>query len=209
MLGDKIKLKPKYFEPAQQFLDLVMPLTSKTTICIGGESGSGKSTLAKAIQKLLNEQSIQTCIIHMDDYFILPPKTNHEARLNDIKHVGPSEVNLELMKEHIAAFSNGDKAIDKPLVDYEANNILKETLLIEDKSVLIAEGTYVNLINNFTHNIFINRNYKHTYEARIQRARDPIIPYNERVLAIEHEIISKFKSKADFLLDLNYQISKN
>jgi len=207
MIGDNIELKPKYLIPAQQILNKIGGIVSRTTICIGGESGSGKSTLAFAIKKLLVDQAKECAILHMDDYFFLPPKSNHEARLNDISHVGPAEVNLELLAQHISAFKKGESSIDKPLVDYKVNLIIQETLDFKNTDVLIIEGTYTNLIKQCDHSVFIDRTYKDTYADRIRRARDPIIPFNERVLAIEHEIVSKLKSNATFIMDATYNIS--
>ena len=55
-------------------------LDKKIAIGIGGESGSGKSVTAYALQRILADHNIQSVVIQMDDYFILPPKLNHENR---------------------------------------------------------------------------------------------------------------------------------
>ena len=49
-------------------------------ISIAGESGSGKSVSAIALKKKLQQIGTQALIIHQDNYFKLPPKTNHLKR---------------------------------------------------------------------------------------------------------------------------------
>ncbi|MEO1262241.1 MAG: hypothetical protein AAFZ15_25770 [Bacteroidota bacterium] len=209
MIGDIIKIEDRHLVPAISIVEKIrekISATDKYAITVGGESGSGKSTLAYAIRNVLENEKISCYIFHMDDYFRLPPNTNHEARLEDINWVGPGEVRLDLLQEHIKAFKNGEQGIEKPLVHYKANNILSENINFTGTKVVIAEGTFTTLLKNIDTKIFMLRNYVDTRENRIKRARDPIIPFNEKVLEIEHKIISKHKKMADILVDKNYKI---
>lgn len=204
MIGDKITLSAKYLEPANHILDLI-PMENGFTICVAGESGSGKSTLALALQQVMEERGLKAVVLHMDDYFILPPATNHAEREKDISWVGPGEVKLELLQEHIQQFKMGDKVIHKPLVNYSENSIGSEDLDLTEVQVLIVEGTYTSLLETDLR-IFINRTYLDTFEDRVKRARDPITPFVESVLAIEHGIISGQAGQADIIIDKTFEI---
>lgn len=144
----------------------------------------------------------------MDDYFKFPPKTNHENRQKSLDNVGMHEVNLVVIQENINEFKSGKYSIEKPLVHYQNNSVSQEILDTKDVQVLIIEGTYVLSIEDFDFSIFIDRNYKDTYENRMKRNRDEQSDFVEKVLDIEHQIIRQFKYKADILLGKNYQIVK-
>ncbi len=49
----------------------------------------------------------------MDDYFKLPPRSNHENRLKSLDNVGLQEVNLNLIQENIKDFKKGKITIEK------------------------------------------------------------------------------------------------
>ena len=210
MIGDIIRIKPHHLTPAREIFGLVKTqLEAAETafaMTVGGESGSGKSTLSLAIEEVLKQKGYRCFIFHMDDYFRLPPKDNHDRRVENIVHVGPDEVNLELLQEHIDRCREGTEQLKKPLVHYRENKIREVIVELADVDVVIAEGTYVTLLERIDCKIFMLRNYLDTYEDRVKRARDPIIPFNEEVLKIEHEIVRKHKDRADILVDNEYGV---
>lgn len=212
MIGDVINLEQKHLDTAENIYKIIKEnynYPDKWALGICGESGSGKSVTAFALKKVLEEKGVKSLVIQMDDYFKLPPRSNHENRLKSLDNVGLQEVNLDLIQENIKDFKKGKTTIEKPLVDYHANSVSQEILQIEDVQVLIIEGTYILDINEFDFTIFINRNYKDTYENRMIRNRDEQTDFVEKVLEIEHNIIRKFKEKADVILEKNYQIVKS
>lgn len=211
MIGDKIHLTEKYIKTAEEIVNLLSAKSgfgskNKSVIGIGGESGCGKSVTAFALQKVLTEKGLKSIVLQMDDYFKLPPRSNHENREKDLKNVGQHEVDLSLLAENINDFKNGKSFTQKPLVDYKDNSISKENLEFENIEILVVEGTYILELDNFDHKIFIDRNYKDTFENRMNRNRDEKSDFVEKVLEIEHNIIKTFKDKADYILDKNYQI---
>lgn len=211
MAGDIIHIKPHHLPPARKLVKLIIPKLQQAysvfTITVGGESGSGKSTLSLALEEVLKEHGYKSFIFHMDDYFRLPPKDNHDQRVKDISNVGPGEVNLELLQDHINQCRQGGKLIKKPLVHYRENQIREVIVEMDAVDVVIAEGTYVTLLEDIDCRIFMLRNYRDTYEDRVKRARDPIIPFNEKVLKIEHEIVKQHRRRADILVDSQYRLS--
>ena len=211
MIGDVIHLEQKHLDTAENIYQIIrerrQPL-QKWAIGIGGESGSGKSVTAFALSEILEKNGIKSLVIQMDDYFKLPPKSNHENRQKSLNHVGIHEVHLNKIQNNIKKFKEQKPFITKPLIHYAENSITEETLEIEGVQVIIVEGTYVLSIDDFDLTIFINRTYKDTFENRMKRNRDEQSDFIEKVLEIEHNIIHQFKEKADLLLDKNYQIIK-
>ncbi|HRG20713.1 MAG TPA: adenylyl-sulfate kinase [Saprospiraceae bacterium] len=206
MIGDKVQLNEKYLHPArliyEKYQDIIKP---GFTLSIAGESGSGKSTLALALQHVLLENGCKAMVLHMDDYFKLPPTSNHNMRLKDIAWVGPGEVHLDVLQNHLEAFKSGVLEIEKPLVYYAENEIKSETLDISGTDVLLIEGTYTASLQ-VDLSIFINRTYRDTFADRVKRARDPITPFVEQVLEIEHEIIARQGIAANVIIDKNFEI---
>jgi len=214
MIGDKLILKPYHYPPAKDIYRHIQPEIEQHSplpyfLSISGESGCGKSTLSIALKEVLNKQGIKSHIIHMDDYFHLPPTSNHLQRLDDINHVGPQEVDLALMQQHLAAIKSGATEIIKPLIHYKENDKRKEIFYTEGLQVIIVEGTYVALLEELDCRIFMLRTYRDTKENRMNRARDPISPFIEEVLQIEHSIIKQHQRLANLLVDLDYNIVNN
>lgn len=208
MLGDNLELKPPYYATAREILKLALPKRqSKHRFCIsiGGESGSGKSVTALCLAQLLREQGIATAVLHQDDYFKLPPETNRLARAQSLANVGVSEVDMDLIAQHIAAFRQGAPQIVKPLVIFHENRIETEIISFEKIEVLILEGTYVSLLP-LDCKVFMGRTYKQTHEQRLARGRDIFDDNLNDILSIEHSIIKSHAQMADIYVDSNYAV---
>jgi uridine kinase len=211
MIGDIVEIKPHHLPPARKIIELTEDSIKQKngifTFTVGGESGSGKSTLSLALKEVLKNKGYRTFIFHLDDYFRLPPKDNHDQRVADISNVGPQEVNLSLLQKHINKVKSGADTLKKPLVHYRENEIREVIVELEDVDIVITEGTYATLLEEIDSKIFMLRNYKDTYEDRVKRARDPIVPFTEKVLKIEHEILRDHIPMANLLVDKNYNVS--
>lgn len=194
-------------------MELLLPrlkkIQNKFIITIAGESGSGKSEIAAVLSELLSEQDIKSIIFQQDDYFVYPPKTNDKMRRNNIGHVGLSEVHLKLLDQNLQEIIEQKSEIEKPLVIYDDDLITKETVKLEGIKVIIVEGTYTTTLKNVNMHIFIDRTYVDTREARKRRAREEQDEYLERVLKIEHEIISLHKTQADIIVTKNFEVKEN
>jgi uridine kinase len=148
-------------------------------------------------------------IFQQDDYFVYPPKTNDAARRDDISWVGTQEVRLDLMDEHLEAFRKGAARIEKPLVDYEQDTILSESMDTGDARVGIADGTYTTLLENVMCRVFIDRDYFDTRAHREKRRRDEseLDPFIDNVLEIEHGIISAHINLANIIVNKDYSVT--
>ena len=212
MRGDKLVIHEGHIKAARQITKLVLPKIAKTkrkfVITIAGESGSGKSEVASVLSDSLAKEGIKSIILQQDDYFVYPPKTNANMRRKDIGHVGTSEVHLTLLDQNLKDFRDGKSRIEKPLVIYDDDLITKETAKLGGFEVAIVDGTYTTLLKNVNQRVFINRTRLDTRKARELRAREKQDEFLEKVLKIEHKIISAHKKKADILVTKNYGVRK-
>ncbi|WP_411893435.1 hypothetical protein [Winogradskyella sp. A2] len=201
MIGDKLTYHSSFQKTNNEIIEKLKPqFLSKKRICIavGGESGSGKTSLAYALfVDIENKLGLKGFLFHGDDYFFLPPKDNHNQRLEDIVNVGPSEVNLKLLDNHINAFISDKGEIEKPLVHYDNNSIGTEAIDSNCYDFCVVEGTYTMLLRAPTFKVFIENSFIDTKLNREKRARDIMGDFNEKVLEIEHNIISEHRKYAD------------
>ena len=210
MKGDSIVVEAHHRRAAECIVPLLLPLLEQSpgrhAVSIAVQSGSGKSETAVALAETLDRQRIVCAVLQQDDYFVYPPKTNDGTRRADIGWVGLQEVRLDLMDAHVQAFLDGAAQIEKPLVEYESDSISSEIMPFGDARVLIAEGTYTTLLEHCRTHVFIDRTYLETRAHREKRMRDAseLDPFIDRVLEIEHGIISSHKSLAQIIVDADY-----
>ena len=209
---EHINLHPSYFATAEAILVHILPLlttsnTQKYCIVISGESGSGKTTTATCIAQLLQQQGINSAILHQDDYFYLPPATNRLHRAKNINVVGTQEVDLAKIDSHIALFKANTPTLTKSLCIYEDNVFITETLNFANVQVLLVEGTYTTTLRNADYRVFMSRTYHQTLEQRIARGRDTFDTMLNKVLDIEHQIIKTHAAQADLCVNIDYSIT--
>ncbi|RKR80795.1 uridine kinase [Mucilaginibacter gracilis] len=171
-------------------------------ISIAGESGSGKTTLSKIVRDILLEKGLKVIVLHQDDYFKLPPKQNHEARLKDFDHIGPHEVRLALLDEHIKKIKQLTSAtLAVPYMDWVTDTEEVHHIDIEGTKVVLVDGTYTSLLNGVDHRIYINTTYQHTRKNRINRNRETVTSFIEKVLEKESSLIIAQQSAVDIVVD--------
>lgn len=203
MIGDKLVITDYHRAGARQVLETLGDRLDggMLAITVSGESGAGKTEIAHCLAELLTAAGRASLVLSQDDYFRLPPKSNHRHRETDINWVGPGEVRLDLLDEHVAALKAGLQApLVKPLVNFEEDRIGEEFIDPCSLDAVIAEGTYTGMLTGADVRVFIDRTYLQTRANRIRRGRDPDSAFVEQVLAIEHEVISKQKAQADVVI---------
>jgi uridine kinase len=211
MQGDVIIVEEHHRRIANEVVDKLVGRIRESnrtyTMTVAGESGSGKSETASAIKEALESRGLKAEVLQQDDYFVFPPKTNDGRRRADIGWVGPGEVRLDLLDEHLKAAREGAAAISKPLVVYDEDRIIEEELPLAGVDVLIAEGTYTTSLEAVDTRVFIQRDYKDTLQARQRRGREKFDPFIEEVLEIEHEVISRQGRNADVLISRDFEVT--
>jgi len=208
MQGDKILIQPEHKKAG----DVIYPLIKSEVkddlyvITVGGESGSGKSEVATVLANKFKDDGVKFLILQQDDYFIYPPKTNHEIRKKDIGKIGPGEVRLNLLEEHIKSLKE-KHPISKPTMNFDLDKATIQELSLDDIKILIIEGTYTTLLKGVNKKIFIAKSYLDTKKFREKRKRDTKdAHFLEEVVKIEHTIIKEHEKLADIVLDREYNI---
>jgi uridine kinase len=215
MKGDTIVVEEHHVKAARGAVDIILSKIEASedryAITVGGESGSGKSEIATAIAGALEEKGVRCVILQQDDYFVHPPRTNDLTRRKDISWVGPQEVRLDVLDANLGDFLGGKDKIEKPLVIYAEDRIDHETLDVGGAKVAIAEGTYTTLLGNVNTRVFIDRSYLDTRAHREKRVRheSELDDFVEKVLGMEHEIISAQKTLADIVITRDYNAREN
>lgn len=212
MIGDKLMIKEKHHRAARGVLENTLTerqqVAGRYVITIAGESGSGKSETAVALAEGFSKDGVNSVILQQDDYFVYPPKTNDATRRKDIGWVGPQEVRLDLLDKHLEMVLQGSESITKPLVIYKEDQTTDETISLTNVKVVIAEGTYTTMLKNANCRVFIDLTYHATKASRLERAREEQDDFIEKVLKIEHKIISKHKVRADLIIDRDFNVTK-
>lgn len=214
MHGDRIVIEPHHRAAASDIdrwlSDHGLPApgeSGRLVVTVAGESGSGKSETAAALAECLAARGHRAFVFQQDDYFRLPPKSNDRRRREGIDWVGPGEVRLDRMDADLDAFRARADGHAKPLVRYAEDRVDEERVDLSGYDVAIAEGTYTSLLNADIR-VFIDRDWQQTRAHREKRRRDAseLDPFIDRVLEIEHEIISSHKPRADLIIDPQYTV---
>ncbi|MBS1261631.1 MAG: Bifunctional alpha-galactosidase/sucrose kinase AgaSK [Calditrichaeota bacterium] len=212
MIGDKLVIKPEHERAGAALADLIVPQLEtgggRLAVTIAGESGSGKSELAAVLAQQAGERGHKAVVLGQDDYFHFPPKSNHTARRRDLRHVGTTEVNLPYMDRNLREFLDGADWILKPLVIYEQDRAITEIVDLVGVRLVIAEGTYTTLLENARERVFIDRTFRETKKSRLERAREQQDTFLERVLEIEHAVVSRHKSRASVIVTADFEVQR-
>jgi uridine kinase len=211
--GDRLVILDRHRRAARRIVEFIAPEIRRTrgtfVLSIAGESGAGKSEIAFVVSEILSERGFRSLILQQDDYFVHPPRTNAARRREDIAHVGISEVRLEILDGNLEDIKKGRTEIEKPLVIFDEDRITTERISVRDVDVVIVEGTYTTLLKNVDRRVFIGLTRDETKEVRSQRAREEQDDFLEEILRIEHEIISKHRFRADYVVNSDYEVIVN
>jgi uridine kinase len=206
MEGDKLLIGEDHTARATELcVHIHSRLVPRMVITVAGESGAGKSETASEIVRLLGEQGHSAQLVQQDDYFVFPPKTNHEMRRRNIEQVGLYEVKLGLLDSNLRSYKRGENPIYRPLVNYDADRITMCERDLEGVEVVVAEGTYTTRLAFADLRIFIARNYEDTAAHRKARGRDAEDAFIGDVLLREHEIIRQHRQLADYVISRDFK----
>jgi uridine kinase len=159
MIGDKMVITDYHRTAAAKALEAIERRLAAEpgvlAVSIAGESGCGKTETAHCLGEAIEKTGRSCIVLSQDDYFRLPPKSNHNKRIEDIAWVGTGEVRLDLLGEHALALKAGiDKPLEKPLVYFEEDRIGSETVAAGNRDVVIVEGTFTTLLPDIDVRVF-------------------------------------------------------
>ena len=176
---------------------------------VSGESGCGKTTLAKAIVKEFEAQGKNAVLISQDEYFHLPPRQNHNKRVEDFEWIGLGEVDWKLLNWVIDQVLDSEvSSVEVPEMDWELDTKEWKTMEAEEVDVVVIEGTYVlGEKRDGEVGIFFEHTYMDTRENRLARNREVVDDFIQRVLEREHGIISALRKDADLVVNKDYTLT--
>jgi uridine kinase len=113
----------------------------KRPILIGitGGTGSGKSTIAREIYKKFGERCI--AMIEQDSYYKDQSHLSFDERIKT-NYDHPDAFDTSLIVEHLNMLIS-EKAIEKPIYDFEVHTRKVETKKLEPRDIVIVEGILI------------------------------------------------------------------
>ena len=179
----------------------------KFIIAISGESGSGKTELAHVIAKMLRKENIMCKPIHIDNYYrILPLLRTEWRKKNGIQQsVGLDEYDWDTINKNIDDFKN-NRMSTMPCVDLVTEQVDQLTTDFNGVDMIIIDGLYAIDTPGVDLSIFIELTYHETKKAQVVRGKEPQNEYRMQVLEQEHVVVQSLRSKADLLINMDYQV---
>ncbi len=205
MQNDIITVKDTHVQAAELVMEDVLKKFKggKFIITIAGEVSSGKSTLSYLLGRMFKMKGINSKIIDLVDYYIVPPLERRKWRAdNGIKSIGFDEYNWPLIEEVMEKFRKDEQAT-LPLVDLLTDHV--DTLITDfkDIQVLIMTGLYASFCKKADYRVFMELTYRETYEAQAYTAREGLDSFRKKILEKEHKVVQEQKNNADIYIDFN------
>ncbi|GAB1403690.1 hypothetical protein MASR1M74_08680 [Lentimicrobium sp.] len=96
-----------------------------------------------------------------------------------------------------------------PCVDLVTEQVDQLTTDFNGVDMIIIDGLYAINTPGVNLRIFIELTYHETKKAQIVRGKEPQNEYRMQVLEQEHQVVQSLRSKADLLINKEYQLSEN
>ena len=208
MLGDVLLITEKHENAAKEIVPHILKnRKDKFIIAISGESGSGKTELAHVIAKMLRKENIMCKPIHIDNYYrILPLLRTEWRKKNGIQQsVGLGEYDWDTINKNIDDFKN-NRVSTMPCVDLVTEQVDQLTTDFNGVDMIIVDGLYAINTPGVDLSIFIELTYHETKKAQVVRGKEPQNEYRMQVLEQEHVVVQSLRSKADLLINMDYQV---
>ena len=210
----RVEERPEYARLATELADLLAEARgvgrpgARAVVGVAGETGSGKSVTATSLARELTRRGAPAAVVHQDDYFLRPPRANHAHRLRSLANVGPHEVDLARIAEHVAAFRAGRDGVEAPLVDYPNDRFVTHRYDFSGLAVLVVEGTYVLRLPDLDARVFLEATHADTYARRRARGRDAETEIEAQVLDIEHRVVREQARGADVIVGVDFALRR-
>lgn len=209
MLNDILIITKAHEKAAKTIFDKIMEeRKEKYVITITGEVGVGKCEISHVLGKLLKNEGVMVKIIHMDDYYKIPPAMRTDWRKkHGIRRVGYEEYNWEIINRNLDDFRNG-RTSELPSVDLMNDQVDTIVTNFDQIDLLIINGLYSIKIDSADLKVFIELTYRDTFDEQKATGKEPMDEFRLKVLQREHEVIQTLKSEADFYVDFdeNYEL---
>jgi uridine kinase len=204
MLNDVVTIEKKHTNAAATLFDRVMrDRKVKYIISISGEVGTGKCEIAHELGRKLIEAGISVKLLHMDNYYFIPPLERHEWRkTNGLEKIGYDEYNWNLINLNLDEFRMNKESV-LPVVDLFTQKVDQLHTDFKGIDILIIEGLYSIKINQSDLRVFIELTYEDTWEEQILTHKEVLDDFRMEVLRHEHKAVQSLKGQADFYIDFD------
>ncbi len=204
MLNDVVTIEKKHTNAASTLFDRVLrDRKPKFIVAISGEVGTGKCEIAHELGRKLIAAGISVKLLHMDNYYLVPPLERMEWRKkNGLGKIGYDEYDWKTINQNIDDFRTDKKSV-MPIVDLFTQKVDELHTDFKGIEVLIIAGLYSIRINQGDLRVFIELTYEDTWEEQILTQKEVMDDFRIEVLKHEHKAVQSLKSLADFYIDFD------
>jgi uridine kinase len=204
MLNDLVNIHSKHEEAAGTIYERIAPeLKDKYIVTISGEVASGKCEIAQVLARMYKKDGKKVKIIHMDDYYLVPPEERTDWRKkNGIDKIGYDEYDLIRINQNIDDFRNNQKS-SLPSVDLITLQVDEIITDFKDIDILIINGLYSIMLDKSDIKVFVELTYKETIKDQIAERKEELDEFRLKVLEREHQVVQSLKPGADFYVDFD------
>lgn len=206
----ELRIGKKHQKAAKLVADKILEdFHPKYIVSISGENRTGKSAVAHSLGVKLKKRGLQSKIIHMASYYLLPPEQRDEQRRKKgIESVGLGEINWDLIAKNVNDFKESKTSI-LPLRDAINNHIDELKTDFKGIDVLIVDGLYAIQLAEAELRVFIESTFKEVIAEEPLPAEETPDAWKKQVYNREHAVVRSLKSKANFFIDFSQSTDWN
>jgi uridine kinase len=204
MLNDTININKKHEEAAVAIYDRIQPvLKSKYIVTISGEVASGKCEIAQVLARLFKNDGLKVKILHMDDYYLIPPDERTEWRKkHGIDKIGYDEYDWKRINQNVDDFKTNLKS-SLPCVDLITLQVDELITDFNGIDILIINGLYSIMLDKAHLRVFVELTYKETLKEQKAEKKEEMDAFRMKVLEREHKVVQSLKPLAEFYVDFD------
>ena len=204
MLNDVVTIEKKHTSAATTLFDRVLrDRKTKFIVTISGEVGTGKCEIAHELGRKLIEEAISVKLLHMDNYYHIPPLERQEWRKqNGLEKIGYDEYDWNTINQNIDDFRMNKKSV-MPVVDLFTHKVDQLHTDFKGIDILIIEGLYSIRINQSDLRVFIELTYEDTWDEQMLTHKEVLDDFRIEILKHEHKAVQSLKPLADFYIDFD------
>jgi len=204
MLNDIININKKHEAAAITIYDHIAPeLKEKYIITMSGEVASGKCEIAQVLARIYKKDGLKVKILHMDDYYLVPPEDRTEWRKkHGIDKIGYDEYDWKRINQNVDDFKGGLKS-SLPCVDLITSQVDELITDFKDIDILIINGLYSIMLDKAHLRVFVELTYRETIMEQMAEQKEEMDEFRMKVLEREHEVVQSLKPLAEFYVDFD------
>jgi len=202
MLNDIIYINQKHEEAADAiYIKMAPEIHEKYIVTISGEVASGKCEIAQVLARKLKKEGKRAKILHMDDYYLVPPEERTAWRQkHGIDSIGYDEYDWKRINRNVKDFKEGKKSSipSVDLVTLQVDEIITDFSSID---ILIISGLYSIMLDVSDLKVFVELTYKETIKEQLAEKKEELDEFRLKVLEREHKVVQSLKPLAGFFVD--------